>query len=154
MARQYDQAIEQLRNTIEMDPDFELPHLVLGQAYEQKHEYPQAVEEFKKAGALSHESVPAMSALGHVYAVTGRRVEAQRVLQGLLEESKKQYVSPFYIAIVYAGMSENQKAIDWLESAYKDRSNGLVFAKVDPELDPLRSDSRFQALLQHLNLPK
>jgi hypothetical protein len=67
-----------------------------------------------------------------------------------MEQSKKQYVSPFYVAIVYAGLGENEQALDWLEKAYKDRSNAIVFAKVDPQLDTLRSSPRFQSLLHRL----
>ena len=94
-----------------------------------------------------------IAALGHVYAVSGRKTEAQNVLSQLLEQSKKQYVSPFYIAVVYAGLNENEKAMDWLEKAYEDRSNGIVFLKVDPQLDGLRSNPRFQSLLRRLALP-
>jgi len=153
MARQYDQAIEQLRNTIEMDPNFALSHLVLGQAYEQKKSYDQAIVEFQKAASISHDSVPAIAALGHAYAISGKKSEAQNALDQLLDKSKKQYVSPFYVAIVYAGLNENEKALDWLEKAYDDRSNGIVFLKVDPQLDALRSNPRFRSLLQRLALP-
>ena len=154
MARQYGQAIEQLRNTIDMDPNFPLPHLVLGQAYEQSGLSQKAIEEFQKGASLSHNSAPMLSALAHAYAITGERVEAQRVLDHLIEESKQQYISPFYVAIVYGGLGEHEKAIDWLDKAYQDRSNGMVFLKVDPQLDPLRSNPRFQALLRRLNLPE
>ncbi len=154
MARQYDQAIEQLRNTIEMDPNFALSHLVLGQAYEQKKSYDQAVAEFQKAASISHDSVPAIPALGHAYAIAGRKPETQNALDQLLEKSKKQYVSPFYVAIVYAGLNDNEQALDWLEKAYEDRSNGIVFLKVDPQRDALRSNPRFQNLLKRLALPE
>ena len=153
MARQYDQAIEQLRNTIEMDPNFALSHLVLGQAYEQKKSYDQAIAEFQKAASISHDSVPAIAALGHAYAISWKKSEAQNALDQLLENSKKQYVSPFYVASVYVGLNENEKALDWLDKAYDDRSNGIVFLKVDPQLDPLRSNPRFRTLLQRLALP-
>jgi TolB-like protein/DNA-binding winged helix-turn-helix (wHTH) protein/Tfp pilus assembly protein PilF len=153
MARQYDQAIEQLRNTIEMDPNFALSHLVLGQAYEQKKSYDQAIAEFQKAASISHDSVPAIAALGHAYAIAGRKPEAQNALDQLLDKSKKQYVSPFYVAIVYVGLNENEKALDSLEKAYEDRSNGIVFLKVDPQLDALRPNPRFRTLLQRLALP-
>ena len=152
MARQYDQAIEQLRNTTDMDPNFPLPHLVLGQAYEQRGSPVKAIEEFEKGASLSHNSAPMLSALAHAYAITGKTLEAQRVLDRLIEESRKHYVSPFYLAIVYVGLGEREKAIDWLDKAYQDRSNGMVFLKVDPQLDPLRSNPRFRGLLRRLNL--
>jgi tetratricopeptide (TPR) repeat protein len=152
MAREYDQAIEQLRNTIDMDPEFVLPHLVLGQAYEQKKMYDQAITELRRAAEISQSSPPAVAALARAYAVSGRTAEARKLLDQLMEQSKKRYVSPFYVAIVYAGLGENDQALDWIEKAYKDRSNAIVFAKVDPQLDTLRSAPRFQSLLHRLAL--
>ena len=152
MAHQYDQAIEQLQNTLDMDPNFALPRMVLGQAYEQKGAYPQALAELQKAISASHDSPQMLGALGHFYGASGNRSAAEKVLAQLMEQSKKQYVSPFYVAIVYAGLSENDKALDWLEKAYKDRSNAIVFSKVDPQLDALRSSPRFKSLLHRLAL--
>jgi len=152
MARQYDQAISQLRNTLEMDPNFALPRMVLGQAYEQKGLYQQAIVELQKAAAISHDSPPMLGALGHAFGVAGNKAEADKLLGQLLEQSKKQYVSPFYVSIVYAGLHENEKAMDWLEKAYEDRSNAIIFLKVDPDFDGLRSNPRFQVLLHRLAL--
>ena len=153
MAHQYDQAIGQLRNTLEMDPNFALPRMVLGQAYEQKGMVPQAIAELRKAAAISGDSPPMLGSLGHAFGVTGNKAEADKILGQLLEQSKKQYVSPFYVSIVYAGLHENEKAMDWLEKAYEDRSNAIIFVKVDPDFDGLRSNPRFQALLRRLALP-
>jgi len=152
MARQYDQAISQLRNTLEMDPDFALPRMVLGQAYEQKGMAPQAIAELQKAVANSHDSPPMLGSLGHAFALAGNKAEAEKILALMLEQSKKRYVSPFYVAIVYAGLHENEKAMDWLEKACADRSNAIIFLKVDPDFDGLRSNPRFQALLRRLAL--
>jgi TolB-like protein/DNA-binding winged helix-turn-helix (wHTH) protein/Tfp pilus assembly protein PilF len=152
MARQYEQAIEQLRNTLDMDPNFALARMVLGQAYEQKGSYQQAIAELQKAASTSHDSPMMLGALGHAYGASGNRSEAEKILNQLMDLSKKQYVSPFYMAIVYVGLTENDKAVDWLERAYRDRSNAIVFSKVDPQLDPLRSTPRFQSLLHRLAL--
>jgi TolB-like protein/DNA-binding winged helix-turn-helix (wHTH) protein/tetratricopeptide (TPR) repeat protein len=153
MAHQYAQAISQLRNTLEMDPNFALPRMVLGQAYEQKGMVPQAIAELQKAAAVSHDSPPMLGSLGHAFGVAGNKAEADKILGRLLEQSKKQYVSPFYVSIVYAGLHENEKALDWLEKAYEDRSNAIIFVKVDPDFDGLRSNPRFQLLLRRLALP-
>jgi len=153
LARQYDRSIAQLRDTLEMDPSYEWAHLILGQAYEQKGEYILAISELRKAVELSHNSPLMVSALAHAYAISGNRAEAQKLLGQLVTESRKQYVSPYYIAVVYLGLGKNDLATTWLEKAFADRSNGLVFAKVEPELDPLRSDPRFIALEQKLNFP-
>jgi TolB-like protein/DNA-binding winged helix-turn-helix (wHTH) protein len=154
LARQYDRAIEQLRNTTEMDPNYELAHLLLGQAYEQKGDYEHALPELQKAVALSHDVPLMVAALAHAYGTMGKKAEAKGVLEQLVRQSKTQYVSPFYIATVYLGLSEKNTAMDWLEKAYQDRSNGLIFIKVDPELDGLRSDRRFQDLQKKMRLPE
>jgi TolB-like protein/Tfp pilus assembly protein PilF len=153
MAREYDHAIEQLRNTLEMDSSYDLAHCVLGQAYEQKGQYAEAVSEFQKALEISPNSPLVISALGHAYAVSGMKEEAESSLTNLMEQSKRRYVSPFYVAIIYAGLSEHEKALDWLEKAYRYRSNGLVFLKVDPDLDSLRNQPRFQDLQRRMHLP-
>jgi TolB-like protein/DNA-binding winged helix-turn-helix (wHTH) protein/Tfp pilus assembly protein PilF len=154
MAREYDQAIEQLRNTIDMDPGFVLPHLVLGQAYEQKKAYDQAITELRRAADISQNSPPVLAALARTYAVSGRTTEARNLLDQLMQQSKKQYVSPFYVAIVYAGLGEKDQALDWLEKAYGDHSNAIIFLKVDPQLDTLRASPRFHELQRKLRLPE
>ena len=153
MARQYDAAIAQLKDTLEMDPSYELPHLVVGQAYEQKGDYVSAIQELKTAVELSHGTPLMVSALALAYARSGNRAEAERLLSDLQSESKKQYVSPYYLALVYVGLGRNEQAMDKLEQAFADRSNGLVFLKVEPELDDLRSNSRFISLQKQLGFP-
>jgi TolB-like protein/DNA-binding winged helix-turn-helix (wHTH) protein/Flp pilus assembly protein TadD len=153
MAHQYDQAIEQLRNTIELEPNFAVAHVILGQAYEQKGLHDQAITELQNAAAISDSTPLALAALGHAYATMGRKAEAQAVLYRLLHPPKKNYVSPFYVAVVYEGLGRQEEAMDWLDKAYENRSNGLIFLKVDPELDGLRTNLRFRALQRKLNLP-
>jgi TolB-like protein/DNA-binding winged helix-turn-helix (wHTH) protein/Tfp pilus assembly protein PilF len=153
LARDYDRSIAQLRDTLEMDPAYEWAHLTLGQAYEQKGQYELALEELHRALDISHSSPLMVSALAHAYALSGNYSEALRLLAQLDAQAKKQYVSPFYVAIVYLGLGKNDAAMNWLQKAYDDRSNGLVFLKVEPELDPLRSDRRFISLLRKLNFP-
>jgi len=95
-----------------------------------------------------------LGAMGHAYAVAGRTKEARNELETLRVLSKRHYVSPFYMAVVHTGLGEKEEAIDWLEKAFQDRSNGLVFLKMDPELDSLRSHPRFQELLRRIGLPE
>lgn len=152
MARQYDQAIEQLHNTLDLDPNFALPRMVLGQAYEQKGAYPQAIAELEKAVSLSHNSPPMLGALGHAYALAGRKRDAEQVLQRMIAQARTQYVSPFYVALVYVALKDNNNALTWLEKAYADHSNAVIFLQVDPELDSLRAVSRFQDLLRRMAL--
>jgi len=106
-----------------------------------------------KAVELSHNSPLMISALAHAHALSGNRGEAQKLLAELETLSKKQYVSPYYVAVVYLGLGKNELAMNWLGKAYADRSNGLVFLRVEPELDPLRNDLRFTSLQNKLNFP-
>jgi len=152
MARQYDPAIEQLRNTLDLDPGFALARMVLGQAYEQKGAYGQAITELEKAVSLSHDSPPMLGALGHAYALAGQKPDAERVLQRMLIQSRKQYVSPFYIGLVYLALKDHENALNWLEKAYADRSNAVIFLQVDPQLDSIRSAPRFQDLVRRMAL--
>ena len=153
MARQYDAAIAQSKDTLEMDPSYELPHLVLGQAYEQKGDYAQAIPELRKAVDLSHGTPLMVSALAHAYGRSGNRPEAEKLLADLRAKSIKEYVSPYYLALVYVGLGRNEQALDLLDQAFADRSTGLVFLKVEPELDQLRSNPRFIALQKKLGFP-
>src|SRR5579883_3417232 len=152
-ARDFDPSIEQLRDTLDMDPNFEWALLVLGQAYEQKGQYDKAIEEFRRAVELSNASPVMLSGLAHAYAASGNHAEALQLLARLQALAKNQYFSPYYIAMIYLGLGKNDLAIDWLEKAYGDRSNGLVFLKVEPALDPLRTNPRFVALQAKMNFP-
>jgi len=149
-ARQYDQAIEQERKTLELDPNFTQAHDTLGNAYIQKSMYKEGMAEFEKLLAVSPGNPLGLSDLGYAYAVIGRRAEAQKVLDKLAELSKEKYVPAVDRARIYAGLGEKDKAFEWLGKGYEDRSISTI--KVDPTLDPLRSDPRFIDLLRRMNL--
>jgi TolB-like protein/DNA-binding winged helix-turn-helix (wHTH) protein/Tfp pilus assembly protein PilF len=150
MARRYDAAIQQLRTAIAMDPSLALAHMVLGQAYEQKGAFSQAAAELTQAVELSHRSAPMIAALAHLYAISGRQDRARELLKELTYPTQRHYVSPFYIALVYAGLNEQAKAVSWLDKAMDDRSNPCIFLRVDPEFDSLRKDPGFVTLLKRL----
>jgi TolB-like protein/Tfp pilus assembly protein PilF len=151
-ARQYDLAIEQFRKTLEMDPNYGLTHWYLGMAYEQKAKYVEALAELQKGKDLLKENVGVEADLGHTYAVSGNREEAQKVMDELEELSKQRYVSSYHIALIYTGLGEKDRAFEWLEKAYEERSDLLVYLKVEPRLDRLRSDPRFTRLLHRMGL--
>ena len=92
--------------------------------------------------------------MGHAQARAGRRADAEKVIARLQELSKRQYVSPFQTAVVYAGMDERKLALDWLEKSRDERFNWLPFIEVDPVFKNLRAESRFVELAKSLNLPK
>jgi len=155
LARQYDQAIEQYRRTLELDPNFITVHGGLGAAYLHKSLYKEGIAEFEKELAISPHSAYALAGLGYANAVTGRRAEAQKLLDQLNQLSKQEYVPAVFRAQIYAGLGEKDQAFEWLEKSYEDRSiANLAEIKVDPQFDPLRSDPRFQDLLRRMNLPQ
>jgi tetratricopeptide (TPR) repeat protein len=152
MARQYDPAISQLLNTIEMDPTYLLAHIVLGQCYEQEGKYSEAITELQKAASMSPDSPPVLAALGHAYAAAGKRTEAQQMLAQLKSLSARRYVSPFYLGFLYIGLGDREQAVAWLDRGYDDRSNNMIFLNVVPQFDSLRSEPRFQDLRHRIGL--
>lgn len=153
MVRQYDQAIEQSKKTLELDPNLDYAYWSLGLACAQKAMYEEAVAHLQKAVAFSGGSPMYVAGLGYAYAVAGRRREARKILDQLNDLSKQKYVSPYFIATVVAGLGEKQKALEGLEKAYQERGNWLVYVQAQPEFAPLRSDARFQNLLRRVNFP-
>jgi tetratricopeptide (TPR) repeat protein len=149
-ARRYDQAIEQFRKTLEPDPNFTATHRYLGEAYLQKSMYKEGIAEIEKELAISPNSTAALAYLGYGHALEGRRTEAQQVLDQLNELSKQRFVPAQYRSIIYAGLGEKDKAFEWLERGYEERS--VVAINVNPVFDPLRSDPRFADLLRRMNL--
>jgi Tfp pilus assembly protein PilF len=149
--RQCDLAIDLLRKTLEMDPHFALAHHNLGMCYKQLGRYQEAVAEFRKALQLG-ENPRTVAALIGTYGRLGGSVEAQGELKELLAAARTKFVSPYFLATAYAGMGDKDKAFEWLETAYRERSDWMTYLKVDPELDSLRSHPRFQDLLRRVGL--
>jgi len=112
-------AIVQLRHTIDIDPDFALAHLALGQAYEQKGLPEQAIAELRKATTLSNNMPLMASGLARALGLAGKKSEALNLLNRMKSQSKSQYVSPFYTALIYTGLGDKEKAMESLEHAYK-----------------------------------
>jgi tetratricopeptide (TPR) repeat protein len=152
-AHRYDEAMQQARATVEMDESFAMGHHRLGLVLEQKSMYAEATAEFKRVVELSGGQPLALAGLGHSYAISGNTDAAKRVLVELKELSKTRYVSPFLIATVHAGLGEKEQALAGLEQAYNDRSTSMLPIKVDPNLDGIRPDARFAALVRRMNLP-
>jgi DNA-binding SARP family transcriptional activator/TolB-like protein/Tfp pilus assembly protein PilF len=141
-SRQHDEAIAQFQRALELDQNFPLAHFFIGWAYEQKQDYRTALAKFQQAVELDG-TPSAWAYLGHGHAVAGNRREAEQVVEKLLSLSKQRYVSPYYLAVVYAGLGENEQALDWLDKAVADHSDPLVLLDVEPKFDPLRSSPRF-----------
>jgi TolB-like protein/Flp pilus assembly protein TadD len=147
-ARRYDEAIEQLRKTLEMDPGFYYARWNLGLALEMKGLTDKAIAEYQKAIALNDDPLP-QALLGRLYARTGRKDEALKILERLPESSTQRYVSPYNFALVEMGLGHKGEAITLLERAYDDRDGyDMAFIKTDPLLDPLRGEPQFKVLVQ------
>lgn len=151
-ARRFGQAITELKKTTEQEPGFWVPYSMLGQTYLAMGRNADATVEFTKARSLSPESVRNISMLGRAYAVAGRRAEAERLIEELQRLSTKRYVPPVYIAVIHIGLGERDKAFTWLEKAYSDRSDWMIFLDAEPLFDPLRAEPRFQDLLRRVGL--
>jgi len=149
-SRQFDQCLEQCRKTIELDPNFFASHFVCGLALEQMGQHEQALAEFQAAVDLSSRLPLFLAALGHGYAVAGRREEAQKVIDEIRDASRHKYRSSYPVAAIYAGLGQTDQALEWLEMACDERATWMIFLKVHPYFDNLRAEPRFQELLQRL----
>ncbi len=149
IGERFDEAEEQLRQLLGRDPQFALAHRTLGEIYAEKGRFDEAVQILQKAEQLSP-GAQTETIVAYVYAVSGRRGEALKMAEDLEAKALKKELSPFLMAEVYAGLGERDKAFGWLERAFQERSNWLVFVKVQHRLKPLRGDSRFADLLKRI----
>ncbi|MDQ2921138.1 MAG: tetratricopeptide repeat protein, partial [Acidobacteriota bacterium] len=158
-AHRYDDAIQHLQGTMSKDQNYVDTYWSLGLAYEQKRMLSEAIASFQRAVELSKtaefpQGKPEMLAvLGHAYALAGKKTEATALLEELKSISSSQhYVSPYAVALIYVALNEKDSAFQWLEQAFQERDENFIHLKVDPRLDPIRSDPRFPGLLQRVNL--
>ncbi|MGB8536767.1 MAG: winged helix-turn-helix domain-containing protein [Acidobacteriaceae bacterium] len=151
LAHSYDEAIGQSRKTIEMDPNFAMAHDQLAEAYLQKHMYDQAIAELQKAVQLSGGSPMCIANLARAYTLSGRRNEALTLLSDLKTSSTPGFSHASEIAAIYVSLGNMDAAMNWLEKGYAERFNPGVLIR--PTFDPLRSDPRFQRLMQRVGLP-
>jgi len=149
-ARQYDQAIQELETARTLYPNFYQIRNGLGLTYVSARAYDKAFAEFQKAIDSGNPEVTAN--LAHAYAVSGRTRKARETLTDLLDRSRETYVSPFDIAVVYAGLGDHDRAFAWLDKAYDERTRPMLSLKVNPRLDPLRSDPRFAILVRQMKV--
>jgi serine/threonine-protein kinase len=151
-AQQPDQAFTQLHKALEMDPNFAMTRMNLGFADLAKKNFREAIDEMKKARELSGDAAMTVESLGVAYAAAGMLEEAKGILEELKARSKKQYVSPYNMARVYAVMGDLDMAFELANKAYEERDENLIFIKLDRALVPFHSDPRYQALLKKMGL--
>jgi tetratricopeptide (TPR) repeat protein len=153
LARRYDEAIEQLERTVELDPNYPLTHWILGLAYRQTGRYETAIAEGEKGVALSGGSPLMRAAVAHTYGTANKKKDALAMLAGLTELARQKYVAPYFIAGIHIGLRENDRALEYLETAYEEKSHWLIYLHLDPSMDTLRDNQCFQDLLLRVGLP-
>ena len=151
-AGRLEEAKTEASKMLEMDPNFGRAHYELGLILEEEGKPEEAIAEFRTALKSLPDNVAALTALGHAQGLAGKKADAEKVIARLQELSKQQYVSPYQIAVVYAGLDERKLALDWLEKSHAERFNWLPFIQVDPVFKNLRSEARFEELSKSLGL--
>jgi TolB-like protein/Flp pilus assembly protein TadD len=147
VARRYDEAIAQLRRTLALDDKFYYAHWNLGETLFNKGDVAAAIAELERARALD-DDLEALGLLGRAYAEAGKKEQALKALEKLKETARRQYVHPALFSLIYIGLGEKAKAIDYLEESYRTHCLfDLTWIKVDPRMDPLRGEPRFQQLV-------
>ena len=137
------------------DPDEWVERYHLGVGYEASGRRAEAIPEYQKAVAMSGGSDDATAALAHAYAMLGKRPEAEKILLDSERKAKGGSVSSYLLSTIYAGLGEKDRALDLLEQAYREKSLAMVwYLRMDPRIDNLRSDPRFQSLIQRFNFPQ
>ena len=151
-AREADAAIDSMNRLLDMDPVYVQGHWNLGLALEQKGRFADAESAFRKAVELSGGAPVYVASLAHGLALAGKKAEARQTLNSLEKRAASEYIPPYWMAAGYVGLGDNEKALEFLEAAFIEHSGGLVWLAVDPRMDPLRSEPRFQELLMRVGL--
>jgi DNA-binding winged helix-turn-helix (wHTH) protein/TolB-like protein/tetratricopeptide (TPR) repeat protein len=152
-ARRYDDAKEQLRQTLTASPAFWIARQYLGLLHHQERNIAEALAEFESSRRSGGGYGP-LAMVGYTQAIAGRRAEATTVLRALMDASKQSYVPSYYTALVHLGLGDDSETLDWLERGYAERDVRMVFIGVDPLWDSLRQNRRFVALLESMNFAR
>jgi len=153
LSKQYDRSIEQYKKAVELDPNFTLTHIWFGRPYLEKGLYSEAISELETAVTLSGEGTLALAMLGHGLASAGKKEDAHKILNRLVERSKARYVPSYWVAVVYNGFKDSEQVLKWLHRAYEERSSWLVWCNVEPRFDWLRGNPEFSSLMKAMKFP-
>jgi DNA-binding SARP family transcriptional activator len=149
-AGRYDEAIDELNQTIELDSNLHYPHWFLGRVFWQKGMFAEAIESLQQAVSLSSGDIPVQAELIAARAKSGDRDEARRLLDELQSSSSQKYISPYYLALIHLALGDDEKTIDLLEAAYDERDGQLFWLNVEPRFKRLRYHPRYRDLLKRL----
>ncbi|MFZ0956246.1 MAG: tetratricopeptide repeat protein [Candidatus Sulfotelmatobacter sp.] len=150
--RRFDMTIDESHKALDLDPTYAIALVNIGRAYEQMGMHQQARDAFQTILGLAPDSPAILALMGHEYAVSGDKVHANQVLAKLTELSSRKYVPAVYFALVYIGLGRKDDAFRWLDKAYDERCEYLVYLSSEPLADPLRGDPRFASLLSRIGL--
>jgi eukaryotic-like serine/threonine-protein kinase len=150
LADEQEQALEATRQALAFDPKHGWAFMTLGWIYEQKGMFQEALSAFRKSWDITIQR----ASIAHAFARSGNRPPAEKILADLLAESKRKYVPPYQIAVIYAGLDEKEQAFEWLKRAYEEHTGFLIFVNSDPRFKLLRSDTRFRDLLRGMRFPR
>jgi tetratricopeptide (TPR) repeat protein len=152
-ACEYDLTIAQNKKSLVLDPRYAIALINIGRAYEQKAMYTEALKAFQTVAAVVPNDPALIALIGHTYAVSGKPAEARAAIVQLQQMSTQRYVPSLYVALIYTGLNERAQAFAWLQKAYEERCEYLVYLPAEPQSDPLRKDPRFSRLLKQIGLP-
>jgi TolB-like protein/Flp pilus assembly protein TadD len=153
-SRRPDDAIRHLDSVLATYPKLPLARLWLGRTYEDEHRYVEALAEFRQAATMMRDWPVTVAAIGHVLGSMGDKEGARRALDELHDLSRTRYVTAYGVALVYAALDDDEQVFEWLNRAIEERTHWLVWLKVDPRWDRLRSDPRFEDVLRRVGFPE
>jgi tetratricopeptide (TPR) repeat protein len=148
--QRYNPALEHYQAALDIDPQFFFAHILLAQAYLQKGMFKPALSALKIAARLTNDSTFALARLAQGHAIAGEREKARSLLKRLHNMAARKYVAPFEIALIHVGLQDHDEAFAWLQKAFDQRSIWLGYLQVEPQLDPVRHDPRFQELVRRV----
>jgi tetratricopeptide (TPR) repeat protein len=150
--REYQRAVDECEKAKQLDPKYFMLHFIAGRAYMRLNEHAKAIAHLKQARTETGEMPLMDAALGLAYAVSGKKTETIKLAEAFKAAAKKRYIPPTYFGMLFAGLGDKDKAMMWLQKAYDDRADGLTWLNVEPMLDDVRSDPRFQELIRRIGL--
>jgi tetratricopeptide (TPR) repeat protein len=150
--REFERAIEECEKALQLDPEHFMLHFILGRAYRRMGQSAKAIAQLKAARKTSGDMPLVDAVLGLAYAVSGNKEQAQKVIDTFKAAGHTRYIPPTYFGILYAGLGDKDQTLVWLEKAFQERADLLTWLNVEPMMDDVRSDSRFQDLIRRIGL--
>ena len=150
--REYQRAVDECEKAKQLDPEYFMLHFIAGRAHMRLNNYAKAIAHLKASRTGTGEFPLMDAALGLAYAVSGKKGLTAKMAEQFKAAAKKRYIPPTYFGMLFAGLGDKDKAMTWLEKAYDDRADGLTWLNVEPMLDEVRNDPRFQDLIRRIGL--